>query len=379
MYRRFIKPILFLLTPDFTHKLIVFCGRMAQVLPPARWVIRKLWNFEDVSLRQRIDGVTFYNPVGLSAGFDKNIQLSPLMEDVGFGFASGGSVTLESRKGNRRPWFHRLPQTKSVVVHAGMPNYGLKKISRYVRRNRRRLNNMPTVVSVAVIANKTTIEQADGRPTKRAIINDVKKATEYIIHHKLASVVEINISCPNAGKEPFIEAQSLDVLLTTLDTISRDIPFWIKMPHLYDMKQFDSLLNVIVQHNIQGVTVANLAKDRRKIDIKEPLADDTLGGLSGEPTRQHSLELIRYAYKKYGDRLTIIGVGGVFSAEDAYAKIKAGASLVGLITGLFFEGPQLVGQINRGLAELLKKDGFSHISEAVGADFRSESKKAKKL
>ena len=379
MYRRFIKPILFLLTPDFTHKLIVFCGRMAQVLPPARWVIRKLWNFEDVSLRQRIDGVTFYNPVGLSAGFDKNIQLSPLMEDVGFGFASGGSVTLEPRKGNRRPWFHRLPRTKSVVVFAGMPNKGLRKIRNYIERNTRRSSNAVSVISVAVIANKTTIEQAGGYPAEQAIINDVKKATEYIIHNKLASVVEINISCPNAGKEPFIEAESLDALLTTLDIVPRDVPFWVKMPHLYDIKQFDALLGVIVRHNIQGVTVANLIKDRSKINIKDSLTDEIRGGLSGAPTREHSLELIRHAYKKYGDRLTIIGVGGVFSAEDAYAKIKAGASLVGLITGLFFEGPQLVGRINRGLAELLKKDGFSHISEAVGADFRSRSKKTKKL
>ena len=97
-----------------------------------------------------------------------------------------------------------------------MPNYGLKKISRYVRRNRWRLNDMPTVMSVAVVANKTTIERAGGRPAKQAIINDVKKATEYINDNKLASVVEINISCFNAGKEPFIEAESLDALLTTL-------------------------------------------------------------------------------------------------------------------------------------------------------------------
>ena len=379
MYKHVIKPILFLLTPDFTHKLTVFCGRVAQALPPARWVIRRLWSFQDTSLCQDVNGVTFHNPIGLSAGFDKNVQLSPLMEDVGFGFASGGSVTLEPRKGNLRPWFHRLPKTKSVVVHAGMPNYGLGKISRYIRRNQRRLDGMPTVVSVAVVANKTTIDRMGDRLTEKAIIDDVKKATEYIIHNKLASVVEINISCPNAGKEPFIEAESLDALLTALDSVPRDVPFWVKMPHLYDIKQFDSLLKVIVRHNIQGVTVANLVKERSKIDIKDPLTDEIRGGLSGEPTREHSLELIRHAYKKYGDRLTIIGVGGVFSAEDAYAKIKAGASLVGLITGLFFEGPQLVGRINRGLAELLKKDGFSHISEAVGADFRSEPKKAKKL
>ncbi|QHU90080.1 dihydroorotate dehydrogenase (quinone) [Candidatus Saccharibacteria bacterium oral taxon 488] len=379
MYKYVIKPLLFLLTPDFTHKLIVFCGRVAQALPPVRWGIRKSWGFQDNSLQQEVSGITFRNPIGLSAGFDKNIQLLSLMEDIGFGFASGGSVTLEPRKGNRRPWFHRLPRTKSVVVFAGMPNKGLRKIRNYIERNTRRSSNAVSVISVAVIANKTTIEQAGGYPAEQAIINDVKKATEYIIHNKLASVVEINISCPNAGKEPFIEAESLDALLTTLDIVPRDVPFWVKMPHLYDIKQFDALLGVIVRHNIQGVTVANLIKDRSKINIKDSLTDEIRGGLSGAPTREHSLELIRHAYKKYGDRLTIIGVGGVFSAEDAYAKIKAGASLVGLITGLFFEGPQLVGQINRGLVELLKKDGFSHISEAVGADFRSRSKKTKKL
>lgn len=379
MYKHVIKPLLFLLTPDFTHKLIVFCGRVVQALPPVRWAIRKSWSFQDKSLRQEVGGITFCNPIGLSAGFDKNAQLSPLMEDVGFGFASGGSVTLEPRKGNRRPWFHRLPKTKSVVVYAGMPNYGLRKISRYIRRNRRRLDNMPTVVSVAVVANKTTRERMGTRLTKEAIINDVKKATEYINDNKLASVVEINISCPNAGKEPFIETESLDVLLTTLDSVPRDVPFWVKMPHLYDVEQFDSLLKVIVQHNVQGVTVANLVKDRSKIDIKDPLTDEIRGGLSGEPTREHSLELIRHAYRNYGDRLIIVGVGGVFSAEDAYVKIKAGASLVGLITGLFFEGPQLVGRLNRELVKLLKNDGFSSVSEAVGADFRKKPKKSKKL
>lgn len=379
MYKRFVKPVLFLLTPDFTHKLIIFCGRMAQAMPPLRWMIRKMWSFQDGALQQKIDGVTYRNPVGLSAGFDKNIQLSPLMGDVGFGFASGGSVTLEPRKGNRRPWFHRLPKTKSVVVYAGMPNYGLKKISRHIIKNRSRVQGVPTVVSVAVIANKSTKDAFGPRVSEDLIIKDVKKAVEYIVKNKLAGVVEINISCPNAGKEPFIYPETLDMLLREMDGIERNVPFWIKMPHLHDMQQFDSLLQTIVRHNIQGVTVANLVKDRAKVVIKDPLTDEIRGGLSGEPTREHSLKLIRHAYRKYGDRLTIIGVGGIFMAEDAYAKIKAGASLVGLITGLFFEGPQLVGRINRGLVELLKKDGFSHISEAVGADFRSEPKKAKKL
>lgn len=378
MYKYLVKPLLFSLTPDFTHKLIIFCGRMAQAIPPIRWMIRKMWSFQNGALQQKVDGVTFHNPIGLSAGFDKNIQLSPLMKDIGFGFASGGSVTLEPRKGNRRPWFHRLPKTRSVVVYAGMPNYGLKKISHHIIKNRSRIQDMPTVVSVAVIASKSTKDQFGPHVSEDLIIKDVKKAVEYIVKHQLASVVEINISCPNAGKEPFIYPEMLDMLLREMDGVEGNVPFWIKMPHLYDMQQFDSLLQIIVRHNIQGVTVANLVKDRTKVTIKDPLTDEIRGGLSGEPTRKHSLELIRHAYQKYGDRLTIIGVGGIFTAEDAYAKIRAGASLVGLITGLFFEGPQLVGHINRELVTLLKNDGFSHISEAVGVDFKEKLKKSKK-
>lgn len=379
MYKHIVKPILFLLTPDFTHKLIVFCGRVTQTLPPVRWVIRKMWRFKDKLLQQEINGITFHNPVGLSAGFDKNVQLSPLMEDVGFGFASGGSVTLEPRRGNRRPWFHRLPQTKSVVVYAGMPNYGLEKIGNYIESNKPKIQSMPTVISVAVIANKSTKDKLGPKVPEEYIVKDVKKAVNYIIDNNLASIVEINISCPNAGKEPFIYPETLEILLSEIDSVDRNIPFWIKMPHLYDIDQFDSLLKVIIRHNIQGVTVANLVKDRTKMEIKDSLTDEIRGGLSGEPTRKHSLELIRHTYENYGDKLTVIGVGGVFSAEDAYAKIKAGASLVGLITGLFFEGPQLVGRINRELVKLLKNDGFSSVSEAVGADFRKKPKKSKKL
>ena len=307
MYKRIIKPILFLLTPDFTHKLIIFCGRVAQTFFPIRWIIRKLWSFQDKSLQQEIYGVVFNNPIGLSAGFDKNVQLSPLMEDVGFGFASGGSVTMEPRRGNPRPWFHRLPNTKSVVVYAGMPNYGLDKISNYIELNRPKVKSMPTVASVAVIADKSTKDKFGPVVSEEYIIRDVKKAVSYIVENSLASVIEINISCPNAGKEPFIYADTLESLLSELDSVERNVPFWIKMPHLYDLKQFDSLLKVIVEHNIQGVTVANLIKDRKRVDLKDPLTDDIRGGLSGEPTRAHSLELIRHAYKNYGDWRSFFG------------------------------------------------------------------------
>lgn len=379
MYKFLIKPILFIFSPDFAHKITIRAGRVVQSIRPLRWLLKKWWAFEDETLEQQLFGLNFRNPVGLSAGFDKSAEVALLMENVGFGFATGGSMTMEPRRGNKHPWFHRLPKTKSLVVFAGMPNKGLVANRPRILKVKSKLQHTPAVLSVAVVANSTTIKACQGRPAQQAIINDVKKATEYIIENDLADIIEINISCPNAGKEPFIESQPLDVLLTTLDGIEHNKPIVVKMPHLEDMEQFDALLKVIVDHDIQGVTVANLVKDRSKVDFREPLPDSIRGGLSGVPTRAHNLELIHHTYQKYGDKLTIIGVGGIFSAEDAYAKIRAGASLTALITGVIFEGPQLIGEINKGLVRLLKRDGFSHISEAVGADFHKIPKKSKNL
>lgn len=364
MYKKVIKPILFLLSPDFVHRATVAVGRVVQVIPPARWLLRRWWGYRDDVLHQEVLGIDFTNPVGLSAGFDKNIELTPLIASVGFGFETGGSVTLGPRRGNPRPWFYRLPKTRSLVVHAGMANKGLSVISASVRRNRRRAKQLPLFISVAVVA-KTANE------TLTDAIIDAKSTTMYILQHQLAQGVEINISCPNvADNEPFTQPRLLNALLTELDKIDRQVPFFVKMPNIADVERFDKLLQVIVRHNIQGVTIANLVKNREEITTKDPLAEDIKGGLSGAPTRSRSLALIRHTYQCYGDRLTIIGVGGVFSGKDAYDKIKAGASLVELITGMIFEGPQLIGRINRDLARRLEKDGFSSISEAVGADYK---------
>ena len=363
MYKKVIKPILFLFSPDFIHKATVQVGRAVQTVPPIRWLLRSWWRYDNDGLQQNIIGIEFQNPVGLSAGFDKNVQLTPLMENVGFGFETAGSVTLEPRKGNTRPWFHRLPKTKSLVVHAGMANHGLPSMRLHISKNHKKLKSMPLSISVAVVTKNRTETDDDA-------IVDAKNTTLYILQHKLAEMIEINISCPNVGKEPFSEPELLEKLLTTLDTVDRNVPFFVKMPHLVSIDKFDELLKVIIRHNIQGVTVANLIKDRTGLELQDPLTDDIRGGISGAPTKAHSVELIRHTYENYGDKLVIIGVGGIFSGQDAYEKIRAGASLVALITGVIFEGPQLVGRINRELVELLQKDGFETISEAIGADLK---------
>jgi len=145
------------------------------------------------------------------------------------------------------------------------------------------------------------------------------------------------------------------------------------MPSDLDWPQFNKLLQEIIKHRIAGVTISNLAKDRSKLKLKDELPATVKGNLSGKPTWEISNHLIKETFLNYGDKLTIIGVGGVFSPEDAYTKIKLGASLVELITGMIFGGPQLIGQINLGIVKLLKKDGYRHISEAIGVDAKYSS------
>ena len=142
------------------------------------------------------------------------------------------------------------------------------------------------------------------------------------------------------------------------------------MPINLPKNEFDALLAVIVKHNIAGVAIGNLFKDRSKAVLSDVLPEQVKGNLSGAPTREATTELVRRTYQQYGQKLLIIGIGGVMSAEDAYEKIRAGASLVALITGLMFEGPQLVGDINAGLVKLLEQDGYATIADAVGVDAR---------
>ncbi|HMQ96468.1 MAG TPA: quinone-dependent dihydroorotate dehydrogenase [Candidatus Saccharibacteria bacterium] len=368
MYKKIIKPILFLFSPDFVHNSTVTAGRCIQSFAAGRWIITLLWRRNNQYLHQTILDIDFANPVGLSAGFDKNAELAPLMESVGFGFETAGSVTLEPRIGNPRPWFYRLPNTKSLVVHAGMANKGMTVISRSITRNAIKVKQMPLFLSVAVVARNSECNNLDA-------IRDTTDTVSYILERSLAKAIEINISCPNVGdNQPFATPEALEQLLAELDKIARELPFFVKMPNMSNMSEFDKLLQVIVRHDIQGVTVSNLVKDRETVDLKDALPPEIRGGLSGEPTKARSLKLIRHTYETYGDRLVIIGVGGIFSAQDAYNKMKAGASLVAMITGVIFEGPQVVGKINKGLVELARADGYSVISEAIGADCRKSQK-----
>jgi dihydroorotate dehydrogenase (fumarate) len=178
----------------------------------------------------------------------------------------------------------------------------------------------------------------------------------------------LNISCPNTfGGQPFTTPERLEALLSAADELELSQPLFIKMPSHLSWPEFHALVKVADQHRVAGLTISNLAY-RDQVQLADPLAESVPGKLSGKPTWNLSNELIRRTRLATGDRFVIIGAGGVFSAADAYTKIRLGANLIELITGIIFEGPQLIGQINRGLAELLARDGFANVAEAVGAD-----------
>jgi dihydroorotate dehydrogenase (fumarate) len=363
-YHKIIRPLLFKGKPDLVHSGTLFVASHVQNFNFMHSLLHGSWAYDNpAKLSQRIFGITFSNPVGLSAGYDKNFELPLLMKSIGFGFMEGGSITYQPCIGNPRPWFHRLPKSRSLVVYAGLANKGAEDIiTRIKHYPAKAIKNFPLNISVA----KTNSPEAC---TDDEAIADYIGSLKAIKKAGVGQLITINISCPNTyGGEPFTTPARLDRLLGQIDKLRLDKPVFIKMPCDLAWPKFDKLLTVIVKHNVAGVTISNLAKDRKLLKLMDPLPAKIKGNLSGKPVWNLSNNLIKLTYRKYHQRFTVIGVGGIFSAEDAYTKIKLGASLVELITGMIYEGPQLIGKINHDLVELLKSDGYTHISQAIGAD-----------
>lgn len=365
-YKHIAKPVLFALPPDHVHSGMLATGKLVQRSRFLRLALREAWATPArAALTQHLHGITFTNPIGLSAGFDKNIELAPLIKAVGFGFMEGGTITRLAYKGNARPWFHRLPEAKSLVVHVGLANHGvhtiLKRIAKYPAGT---FDRFPLNISVGATNG---VEGA----TAPSMVRDFAETIKAVQRAGVARMITLNISCPNiyAG-EAFTHPANLELLLEKTDSLKLRCPLFIKMPCDITLTQLDSLLATAARHNVQGVTLTNLTKNYAQVPGGVPLG--IKGGLSGKPTFAKSNELISRTYKTYGERFTIIGVGGVFCADDAYEKIKRGASLIELITGMIYEGPQIVGRINEDLLKLLAKDGYASIHEAIGSAHRKK-------
>jgi dihydroorotate dehydrogenase len=307
-------------------------------------------------LEQTVFGIKFNNPIGLSAGFDKNAELTQILPSVGFGFAEVGSITGNKCEGNPKPRLWRLPKSQSLVVYYGLKNDGAEKIAARLKHKK---FQVPIGISVAKTNSPTTVDVVAG-------IKDYAKAYEAFAD--IGSYTTINISCPNTyGGQPFTDPALLEQLLSAIDKIPSSKPVFVKLSPDLGMDGVDQLLAVIDKHNVQGIVCSNLTKNRNNSKIIETEVPE-VGGFSGKVVEDLANELISHVYRKTQGKYIVIGSGGVFSAEDAYKKIKLGASLIQMITGMVYQGPQIIGEINQGLVKLLARDGYSNVRDAVGVD-----------
>jgi len=361
-----LKPIFFLQDPEKVHDRMTGIGSFLGKFSITRKIASWKFGYHSSMLEQDILGIHFHNPVGLAAGFDKNAQLTHILPSVGFGFEEVGSVTGEPCEGNPKPRLWRLPHSKALVVYYGLKNDGAEIIS---TRLAGKQFQFPVGVSVAKTNSPETVDTQKG-------IADYTKAFRLFAEKNIGDYITINISCPNAyGGEPFADARKLDALLAEIRKISYIKPIFIKMPPDLSDRELDDIIAVARIYNIAGFISTNLTKDVRKMclcDEEKAHYQRNIGkgGISGKAVEDLSNKQIAYLYKKTKKEFVIIGCGGVFTAEDAYRKIKLGASLLQVITGMIYEGPQLISEINLGLVRLLKKDGFKNISEAIGIENR---------
>lgn len=357
IYKHLLKPIFFAFDPEDVHDKMISIGKIIGRFSITRFKSRIMFDFYDKSLEQIVNGIKFRNPIGLSAGFDKDAELLNTIPTVGFGFEEIGSITGFPCLGNPKPRLWRLKKSEGLVVYYGLKNRGAEEISKRLKNKK---FEIPFGTNIAMT------NCSDNLDISKAVLD---YARSFRIFREIGDYFTVNVSCPNAeGGQPFMDPEKLHILLSELDKIETKKPIFVKISPDISFVEVDNVLNVLKNHKVDGIICTNLTKKKGNPLIVDALPN--VGGVSGKPVRNMSDDLISYIYKKEGKRFTIIGVGGVFNAEDAYRKIRKGASLVELITGMIFEGPQLISEINQGLVKLLKKDGFSNISEAIGANYK---------
>lgn len=358
IYKNALKRIYFRMDPECIHDRMISVGRALGANSITRECTKLLFGYTNKRLEQTLHGITFKNPIGLAAGFDKDAVLTDIIGSVGFGFEEVGSITGKACTGNPKPRLWRLKQSQGLVVYYGLKNAGCKVIANRLKNKKSRI---PIGTSIARTNDETTTARLAGIADYAMAFKELATIGDYMT---------VNISCPNTcGGEPFTDPAALDELFATLDTIPTKKPIFIKLSADIPEKTIDEIIAVAQRHRVHGFICANLTKKRGTDDLLEKNIPNH-GGISGKPVRNLSDAMIAYIYKKTQGAYIIIGCGGVFSAEDAYRKITNGASLVQLITGMIFEGPQVISEINRELVRLLNRDGFHSISEAIGSRIR---------
>lgn len=357
MYKTLIRPFLFLLPAETAHDFTMLSAHLCR--GPLKTMVRRLFHFEDPRLRQQVLGMDFANPVGLAAGLDKYAKGLHFWPLLGVGHVEVGGVTPEPQPGNPKPRVFRLKKDRAIINRFGFNNDGVEALARKLARR-------PTQVPVGV--NITKNEWTSNEEALKDYLICLERLHEHV------DFVVVNVSCPNSTdvdklqeKEPLM--QLLKGLKERRDALCPNKPLLVKIgPDVTD-DQIEGIVEVVEHLGIDGIIATNTSMGRSGLSTpKEEVDEIGRGGLSGPPITDLSTEVIRRLARRTQGKIPIIGVGGIDSAETAYQKIRAGASLVQLYTGMVYEGPGLIKQINKGLIRQLERDGFMHIREAIGAD-----------
>ena len=343
MFYSLIRPALFLLDAERAHGLSLAAlkalplGGTAQI---------------DGPLATTVAGLSFPNPLGMAAGFDKNAEVPDALLGVGFGFAEVGSITPLPQSGNPKPRVFRLAEDRAIINRLGFNNGGAQAALRRLSRRR----GKPGIVGINIGANKDSADRIADYATMAGLMAP------------LASYLAVNISSPNT---PGLRALQDEAALTgLLDAVleargAAGPPVFLKVAPDLEPADIDAICRISIDKGLAALIVSNTTVSRPP--LKSRFAGE-VGGLSGAPLKDLAQQRLRDFRKASGGAIPLVGVGGIASAEDAWARIRAGASLVQLYSAMAFEGPGLAAHIVRGLERLMRRDGFATIAEAVGTE-----------
>lgn len=343
MYKRFIRPILFLIDAERVHHLVFKLLLLGGKIPGLKSLLQSIFRYEHPKLERNLLGLRFENPVGLAAGFDKDAKLVDELGSFGFGFIEIGTLTPKAQPGNDKPRLFRLKADQALINRMGFNNGGVEAA---VNRLKKRSSHV--IVGGNIGKNKVT-------PNEKAF-EDYAACVDAL--HEHVDYFVVNVSSPNTpGLRELQEKEPLRKLLADTKFIAstkpNPKPVLLKIARDLTESQLDDIVEILQQTKTDGIIATNttISRDNLKTS-REHLDRIGNGGLSGKPVTDRSTEVIRYLRNKLGPHYPIIGVGGIMNAEDAVEKIKAGADLIQVYTGFIYEGPGLVKQINRALAKL---------------------------
>ena len=349
-YKKALKPVLFRFDPESVHNVFVDVGESCGKTKIGRRLIERLYGYDGPDIARTVDGITYRTPILLAAGFDYNARLTQILGSMGFGGVEVGSVTAYPCEGNEPPRLKRAIESQSLVVYKGLKNQGVDRIME-------RLQQRPAQPGL-VLGISIAMTNAESSATLEGAIDDYYQSFSKLNAAQLGDYYTVNISCPNvSGGEGFTDPKRLRRLLERLADVDCSVPRYAKMPISAPWERFRELLDVLQEFEFHGAVVGNLNKDYDTLDVREEAPKEYRGGLSGRPCRARSTELIKKTREHCGEAFTIMGCGGVMSADDALEKLDAGADLIQLISGMIFEGPHLMKEIANAIAERGEQEG----------------------